>query len=380
MIKQPDLLEFKLPDEANGQQSLPFKLSGSQRKTAFALRMNAQKMIAEAPGGLGSIGFATFTVGDENPDTGRFEPLLDRDEANRRWNNLNRHVISRIFSKCIVVTERSPAPKNYLHFHVLGVMIGDIDIRTGLDFDAVRRRDYRSVSPALRSIWEDLRDTLPDYGFGRAEVLPVKKTGDAVASYVSKYIEKNICNRLKSDFRKKLVRYIGFKKTQLKPNEFEWNGERAVAWRAKARALFDVAGCKLPDRDVPIPASFEGISREGRDMIRPKQFDGTEAKNKFGPRWAFMATGIWTDIFGDDLHPGLVFTPGKYCATLRELDYAQRRWEKLMIGGFRAWKNDQADEFHHGQSGEYDFYQGRIDFSPAEWQDFLNPVPNPAVN
>jgi hypothetical protein len=92
----------------------------------------------------------------------------------------------------------------------------------------------------------------------------VRKTGEAVSSYVSKYIEKNVCNRLPDDKRKKLVRYIGWDKSQLKPNEFSWGTARASAWRMKTRAL----------------AALVGIT------------DREEMTVAFGPRWAFQFTKL----------------------------------------------------------------------------------------
>lgn len=47
-------------------------------------------------------------------------------------------------------------------------------------------------------------------------------------------------NRQPQDHRKKLVRYHGFNKTQLKPNEFEWNTPKARAWRQRARDTLDM--------------------------------------------------------------------------------------------------------------------------------------------
>jgi hypothetical protein len=118
-----------------------------------------------------------------------------------------------------------------------------------------------------------LREVLPKYGFGRAELTPIESTGEAIACYVSKYIEKNICNRLKEDYRKKLVRYIGFEKSQLKPNEFAWATKRAVAWRWKARECAALIDVKTPE----------------------------EAKIALGPRWAYNLTWIWKRN-GDDLN------------------------------------------------------------------------------
>ncbi|HTB83638.1 MAG TPA: hypothetical protein VK742_08290 [Candidatus Sulfotelmatobacter sp.] len=279
-------------------------LNGSQAKTAYALRLNIEKLVCGngrgeladdpttgrkfwrclEPEFLNSTGFLTLTAGDyfcnfhgkKIPDEKNFCPLCgnrmhfekihDSDEANRRFNNLNRRVIQTIFSRAVAVTERHK--DKAIHFHLIGRLASGADIRTGLNFEALKNRDYRSASPALRALWAMLRDTLPVYGFGRHELLPIRKTAEAVAAYVSKYIEKNICNRLSDDKRKKLVRYIGWHKAQIKPNEFSWATERARAWRAKTRECAALIFCE---------------SRE-------------DCAEVMGPRWAFHISGVWQKI------------------------------------------------------------------------------------
>lgn len=280
-------------------------LSGSQRKTAFALRLNAERMIRED--GLNSTGFLTLTVGDyfcklhgkQIPVERNFCPccmhenskmdfvrISDAAEASRRFNNLNRRELPALFTRAIAVTERHKSKD--IHFHLLGSLAGRPDIRTGLKFEAIAKRDYRSASDALRAIWTHLRDVLPRYGFGRAELLPVKKTGEAVAAYVSKYIEKHVCNRTADDKRKKLVRYIGWEKSQLKANEFEWDGERARAWRGKAREICALVGVELPDKNFSPRRGVLEDCASAAGKIRPKMLDGTHAAEILGSRWAFQ--------------------------------------------------------------------------------------------
>src|SRR4051812_21687772 len=54
----------ELLEESNGQRPLGFKLTGSQKKTCYALRQNCQTMIEAA--GLESIVFVTFTLGERD--------------------------------------------------------------------------------------------------------------------------------------------------------------------------------------------------------------------------------------------------------------------------------------------------------------------------
>lgn len=273
---------------------LPFRLTGSQAKTAFALRQNAERMIAEA--GLTAIGFLTLTVGNEG--TEGFRQVWDAAEASRRINNLNRHFLPSICSRAIIVTERHKS--GAIHFHLLIALRGSPDIRTGYDFDAARRGDYSYACPALKALWKRLREELPGYGFGRAELEPVRKTGEAVACYVSKYVEKNLFNRLADDRRKKLVRYLGWNKEQLKPNEFSWATPRACAWRTNARNLASLAGVR----------------------------DRGEVAACFGPRWAFRLSRVMNAVTGNDQHVAQLgnSSPVRESARQLVLRAACRKW------------------------------------------------------
>ena len=238
------------------------KLSGSQRKTAHAIRHNVETMIAED--GLSQTGFLTLTVGDSGPDG--FQLVTESSQASKRVHGLLRRFLGHIFRRGVLVTERHKS--GAIHFHLVGTLASGADIRTGFDFEAVKRRDYRSASPALRAIWKKLREELPNFGFGRAELLPVRKTGAEVGSYVSKYIEKNIVERQEQDKGKKLVRYFGWNKRHLKPNDFSWATPQATKWRVAARTL----------------SALVGVSERA------------EAAQCFGPRWAFRLSGVMNAI------------------------------------------------------------------------------------
>lgn len=338
-----------LPAQAGlASPDLPFRLNGSQSKTAFALRANCEAMIAgngarqlvekktiiikdnagndlekfipahficTAPEYLNATAFLTLTVGDWDGE--RFQQVFDAAEASKRFNLINRRLLKTLFIRAIVVSERHK--NGAIHFHIVGVLRGCPDIRTGFDFAAfekakqarARGRTNRAAEirykiaagDDLRAAWKMLRDELPKYGFGRAELTPIIKTGEAVACYVSKYIEKNICNRLKADKRKKLVRYIGEWKTvktvektlvtminretapasspapfKLRPNDFAWGSKRAAAWRGKARETASLIGCQSPE----------------------------DCAAALGGRWAFYLSSTWQGRTTDDLQPFLI--------------------------------------------------------------------------
>jgi hypothetical protein len=355
-----------LPAVAGQQEFLESMLSGSQKKTAYALRLNAEAMIRD--GGLNSAAFLTLTLGDLDED-GKFQGISDAAEASRRINNLNRRVLADLFEKAIVVTERHASGK--IHFHILGILSGRPDIRTNFDFEGfktartARAKGYvhqaaeirykMAASDALRARWELLRDVLPRYGFGRAQLTPIEKTGGAVACYISKYIEKNVCNRLAQDKRKKLVRYIGWEKCQLKANEFEWNGKRAEAWRGKARQLVGLLGLSLPDADFKIPAHVTLFCFQSLGKIRQKMMDGTQARAVLGSRWAWRVHKLIQTV-SDEAVPFMVWDFPMQQVVKRELyHYADRRQLHLI----NLPKNH--DVFLRGER-----------FTPAEFAELTN--------
>jgi len=247
-----------------------FRLDGSQRKTAYALEKNVARMVHEA--GFEKIGFLTLTVGDS--EAGGFRQIWDSEEASRRINSLSAGILRDLFKRAVIVTERHKS--GAIHFHLI-VECSD-DIRTGFDFSAFFGGGgyAESASPALRDLWAILRERLPLYGFGRSELTPLYKTGEAVSRYVSKYVEKNLRARKPEDKGKKLVRYMGWKGEQMKPNGFSWSTPGACEWR----------------KNVQWIAKLHGIETR------------KEAAQAWGIRWAHRLTSIILDLErAPELHP-----------------------------------------------------------------------------
>jgi len=251
-----------------------FTLNGSQRKTAYALEMNVARMFAES--GIEKMGFLTLTVGDWTPcaegfcrgpkGKKRFVQVFDPVEASRRINSLLTGLLRHLFRRAVVVTERHKSWA--IHFHLIVECLEDI--RTGFDFVAFRAKHgyKKSASPALRSLWALLLKRLPGYGFGRAELTPIFKTGEAVSRYVSKYVEKNLFARLPEDKGKKLVRYMGWKGTHLRPNDFCWATPGACEWRTRVRSIAALHGISTPEK----------------------------AREAWGAKWAFRLTSVMSAL------------------------------------------------------------------------------------
>jgi hypothetical protein len=177
--------------------------------------------------GVERVGFLTLTFADH---------VLDPKEAQRRFNSLAGGVLNSRYVAWIRVFERQKSGR--IHYHLLTV--GAEDVRTGADFEAFERGDYRSANPALRREWAFWRGTAKAYGFGRTEFLPVKSTAEGIGKYVGKYIAKHIEARPESD---KGVRLVSFSRGAGKASSnFAWASPRAWLWRAKLAGVAKLYG------------------------------------------------------------------------------------------------------------------------------------------
>ncbi|HZL95419.1 MAG TPA: hypothetical protein VFB99_17315 [Vicinamibacterales bacterium] len=176
--------------------------------------------------GLERVGFLTVTP----PDL-----VTDRVEWQRRWNSFATHYLRERFPDWLRVVERMKSGR--IHAHCL-VAVG-FDLRTGFDFEAAGRRDYRSASAQLRELWSELRVTVPRYGFGRHELLPIKSTSSGMANYVGKYIGKHLDGRSEDDKGWRLVAYGSA--ARVARTRFSW-AQQGVAWRRGCQRLADMVG------------------------------------------------------------------------------------------------------------------------------------------
>lgn len=251
----------------------PSKLSAYQRKNAYSINENLSFCIELH--GVEKIGFLTLT----------FPKHLSLKEALRRFNSLATNFLDKHFLCWVRVVEFTKDGRP--HFHL--IVVCREDIRTGFDFgnyvkmarlssNSARRRknsvEIRELSrslnptPALRAIWGDLRKVLPEYQFGRAELIPVRKNGAALARYVGGYIRKSMDFRPVEAKGARLVAYSKDFPRKVVGHAWSFNSEGSANQRAK-RAVF---------------AKLHRI----KDMDRMKL--------RFGPRWAWWLNDLISSI------------------------------------------------------------------------------------
>lgn len=224
-------------------------LTPQQKKSACALAWNVQAMAEKF--GLERLGFLTLTFADH---------VLDPKEAQRRLNSLASNVLRVRYPLGFVrVFERQKSGR--IHYHLLVVL--PEDVRSGVDFDAFGRGDYRSASAYLRGEWAYWRKSARAYGFGRTELMPVRSTEEGIGRYVGKYIGKHHAARKEEDKGVRLVEYSRGARTAT--TRFGWSSDNAAEWRAKVRLFAQITSQRV------------GIEvNELRDLSAV-----------LGPRWAY---------------------------------------------------------------------------------------------
>lgn len=206
----------------SGVSSAPAPMPSWVRKAGFIVKTNIHAMTERF--GINCIGFLTLTFADD---------VQCHKEACKRFNSLATNVLNVRYAQWIRVSERQKSGR--WHFHL--VVVCKQDIRRGVDFAAIAKRDYKSASPALRAEWAFWRNTAKRYGFGRSELLPVKKTGEALAAYVAKYISKGFSYRRDDDKGARLVSYS--KGSRVCGSRFSFVGGRSHQWRLRCKLFLD---------------------------------------------------------------------------------------------------------------------------------------------
>jgi len=230
-------------------------VDSAARKKATALGENAKALIELV--GLERVGFVTLTFPDK--------PSVE--EGQRRLNSLMTHHGRQWFARFIRVGEMQV--RGVVHYHFLAEI--GFDLRTGFDFEAVGRGDYRSACPELLSLWREMREVLPRYKFGRSELMPIKSTLEAAARYVGKYLSKGDRNaavggvQWPKGARRLAYSHRGGWRVWKSPHCFAWREHGGEVWRSIVAGVADELGCRNMD----------------------------ELREKLGSRWAWRLQQIY---------------------------------------------------------------------------------------
>ncbi|WP_187001580.1 rolling circle replication-associated protein [Neisseria musculi] len=267
--KQLPKFHERFESEAAKESAKLNVFSTSHKKSATALELNVHQFIQTF--GLNHVGFLTLTFADD---------VQDVKEAGRRFHSLRTNFLSKHFKHCICVYGRTK--KGRIHFHL--IVNTREDIRRGLNFAAAR--GYQSANPALRRLWKRIRENVGRYGFGRAELLPVKTNSKGLSHYVAKYIAKHIDSRFPEDKGYRLIRTTIDKKSlwKIATSNFSFRSAGSARWRRK-----------LQNRGVAVGPYLKRYAVEVRGLVIP---DITEENynivlsETISPKWAFLNRGI----------------------------------------------------------------------------------------
>jgi len=166
--------------------------------------------------GIERVGLLTLSFGVPGSGKGSYETWALRQQAKewdfvqKRWHSFSTNVVAKRYKDWICVFEVHR--DRVWHIHV--VVATQDDIRTGTDIAMLSnyrlpywlRRGKNLRNEALAAEWRALREVSCKYRFGRVELLPVKKTAQAVAFYLGDYLVKTY-NLIPPGHRCRLVRF-----------------------------------------------------------------------------------------------------------------------------------------------------------------------------
>ena len=218
------------------------RLSTQHRKTAHILKYSVEQIAEQHE--LASIGFLTLTFAQH---------VICPKEAQKRLNSLLTHVIKPRYKEYLGVFERQKSGR--IHYHFLVVLHGDI--RTGVNFDDFADGNYKSAPAYLRSEWAFWRTTAEKYRFGRTELLPIRKTAEAMARYVGKYISKHIDCREHQDKGVRLVRYS--RGARCGTTRFTFLTSGSAEWRRKCATFAVIVQAHFPDQTINDISDFSKV-------------------------------------------------------------------------------------------------------------------------
>ncbi len=201
-------------EKEKNQKPSTFHLTPNQKRIRHKLIMGIEWMVRKH--GIERVGVLTLSFGVPGSGKGSYETWALRQKAKQRkfvqnrWRSFRTNVVAKRYEDFICVFELQ---RDWVwHIHV--VVATKEDIRTGTDIETLSnyklpywlRRGKHLRNDALAAEWKALREVSCRYRFGRVELLPIKKSGQAVGFYLGDYLVKTY-NCLSPGQRCRLVRF-----------------------------------------------------------------------------------------------------------------------------------------------------------------------------
>ena len=196
---------LKIEEKKKAKKSV-FKPTSGQTKTFNALKGNCEYWMKKIS--PERVGVLTLTFKDH---------ITCMKEGQRRWNNLNR-LINREKKFNILHKVAEAQKSGRLHYHLIiettGSIKGNIDWDIYDKMGEAKGRDKykfgaqlgKTATPHLNELWKWLRVKCKSTGFGRSELMPMKKP-EHLKNYIGKYLQKDMQdNALKKDGKNKNMR------------------------------------------------------------------------------------------------------------------------------------------------------------------------------
>jgi hypothetical protein len=189
-------------------------LTPSRKKIRHKMMMGIEWMIRKH--GIERVGVLTLSFGVPGSGKGSFETWALRQQAKEwdfvqnRWHSFCTNVVAKRYPDWVCAFELHRDRVWHLHVPVATKE----DIRTGTNIEVLSnyslpywmRRGKHLRNEALAAEWKSLRVICCKYRFGRVELLPVKKSAEAVANYLGDYLTKTYI-LIPPGQRRRLVRF-----------------------------------------------------------------------------------------------------------------------------------------------------------------------------
>lgn len=267
-------------------------ITGAQRRSKLACELNVLAMFERH--GRGRCFFLTLTTRDN---------CLSLVEGQRRWHSFLTNFGSRVFLEGVVVRERQK--RGAWHYQAVVRLPFEYSGVEAFPWNEVKEKCYKHVERELLLLWGELRRAAVRYGFGRSELLPLRKTGLAAGRYLAKYVGKSFADP-----------YDG--------------GRRWSVWGDAYRAR-----CRLDFVRSPVRA-FVGYAAAVLGFT-----DYWDFKRVLGPRWGKVLLG-WCRSGREYYQPWHVKALG---ALLRAGFWEDARWLSIQWQVFPSLSEDEVVSF-----------------------------------